>query len=320
MSMVNIFTRYEKEENHLTNGLISILNMSRLDGPHFLTSFLQGALGLSPNVEVDTFRVLRGQEGAWDGEICGKDFCVLFETKIVSGTLRPKQVRGHLQRLKCRSEKLRKLVLLTPDDSNSSYIREHRSLNASRIVHLGWKRVYSFLGVSVTGRTPCVFTELVHQFLDRIRDMVFKEDIAGVILKIYFGDKSEVYEDRYLAEMKSGKWKRWNTPRKYKNLDGTGRKLLLYDGTRKGITVEVEIKKVKRTDTEPDYPWTNLFAPDTLHIFEPAIALSSIRGVAGFENFGVHKKDRSPYRNITHEQYRELKGEVSTTGIGTTTG
>lgn len=320
MSMVNIFTRYKQEENHLTNGLISILSMSRLDNPNFLTSFLRDVLGLSPNGEIDTFRVLGGlQGGTWDGEVCGEDFCILFETKIVSGTLRREQIRSHLQRLKHRSERLRKLVLLTPDDSNSSYISKYQSLDADRIVHLGWKRVYVFLEHSVTSATP-VFSELVRQFLRRIRDMVFEQDIAGVILKIYFGDNSGVYEDRYLAEMRSGVWSRWNTPREYKSLDGTGRKLLLYDRRRQGITAEVEIEKVRRTNAELDYPWTNLFAPSTLRFFEPPIPLSCIRRVAGFESFGVYRKDRSPYRNITHEQYRELTGQGSAAGIGRTSG
>jgi hypothetical protein len=66
---------------------------------------------------------------------------------------------------------------------------------------------------------------------------------------------------------------------------------------------------VKRTDAEPGYPWSSLFAPGTLHFFEPPIPLSHIRSVAGFESFGFHKKDRSPYRNITYAQYRQLTAE-----------
>ena len=30
--------------------------------------------------------------------------------------------------------------------------------------------------------------------------------------------------------------------------------------------------------------------------------------MAGFEDFGKHRKDRTAYRNITHEQYRQLTG------------
>ena len=42
------------------------------------------------------------------------------------------------------------------------------------------------------------------------------DDVSAVIVKIAFGDKSEVYPDRYLDEMRRGEWTRWNTPRKYR--------------------------------------------------------------------------------------------------------
>ena len=91
-------------------------------------------------------------------------------------------------------------------------------------------------------------------------------------------------------------------------MDGTGRKLLLYDRTRQGITAEVEIRKVKRIKWARAYPWANIFAPGTLRVFEKPIRLSRIRNMAGFEDFGKHRKDRTAYRNITHEQYRQLTG------------
>ncbi len=315
MSTVNIFTRYEQKENDFTNGLVAILNLSRFDNPHLVTSFLLDELGLVPNGDLDTFRVLRGIQGTADGELRGEGCCIQFETKIVSGTLDAEQIDRHLKKLRTRSELVRRLVLLTPDESRSRYIQQFRSRDTDFILHLGWKRVYDFLLRSVANRAPCVFSELVRQFLERIRDMVFEQDIAGVIVKIHFGKKSEVYEDRYLADMKAGMWTRWDTPREYRNLDGTGRKLLLYDRTKQGITAEVEIEKVERTDTEPDYPWTNQFAPGTLRFFEPPISLSCIRRLVGFESFGVHRKDRSPYRNITREQYQELSGEQPTVGL-----
>ena len=107
--------------------------------------------------------------------------------------------------------------------------------------------------------------------------------------------------------MRRGEWTRWNTPRLYKNLDGTGRKMLLYDKTRKGITVEVEIAEVKRTDAEPKFPWSNYFVQDTLVIFPRPIPLDHIRAVPGLDKFGI---GQSAFRNITHEQYRKLKAAV----------
>jgi hypothetical protein len=136
--------------------------------------------------------------------------------------------------------------------------------------------------------------------------------MAGVIVKIDFGDKSQVFERQYLDAMRAGSWTQWNTPKQYKSLDGTGRKLLLYDRTRQGVTVEVEIDRVECAEATSAYPWANVFAPATLRVLEPPIPLSVIRRVSGFQHFGLYRKDRSPYRNVTHEQYRELTAERST--------
>jgi hypothetical protein len=313
MSTVNIFTRYEQKENDFTNGLIALLSLARVAIPELLPSFLHDELGIEPDGEVDSFCVLRGIQGTADGQLRGQNCCIQFETKIVSGTLRSEQiVNHHLKNLRSRRESLRRLVLLTPDDSKSQYVQRFLSLDRDFILHLGWKRVYDFLRDSVAKRRQCAFSELVNQFLVHIHEMVFKQDIAGIIAKINFGETSQVFEGSYLAEMKEGKKGigiRWNTPREYKNLDGTGRKLLLYDRKKQGITAEVEIQSVKRTDVEPGFPWTNEYAPGTLRFFEPPISLSRIRNLPGFANFGLHKKDRSPYRNITHEEYRQLAEE-----------
>lgn len=132
------------------------------------------------------------------------------------------------------------------------------------------------------------------------------KDIVAVIVKIDFGDKSGVYPNEYLEEMKRGYWDSWNTPRKYKHLDGKGRKLFLYDSKQKALTVKVEIQKVEKIKGEREYPWSNKFTPHTLTIFTKPISVEQIRKVAGLENFGIHRKDRSPYRNLTREQYAKL--------------
>lgn len=312
MSTVNIFTRYEEKENDFTNGFVAILSLSRFAIPRLLPSFLRDELDLVPNGEVDSFCVLRGIPGTADGQLRGQNCRIQVETKIVSGTLDSVQIDRHVKKLRSCDESEKRLVLLTPDDSRSQYVQRFVERDKHLIRHLSWKRAYDFFRDSVANTQQCVFTELVNHFLDHIRERVFEQDMAGIIVKIHFGEQSKVFADRYLAEMKEGKWRRWNTPRQYKNLDGTGRKLLLYDKTRQGITVEVEIQSVKRTDSKPDYPWTNEFAPGTLRIIEPPIPLDRIRGVPGFEHFGMHKKDRSPYRNITREEYRELAEEKPT--------
>jgi len=307
MNKVNIFTYYKQKENQFTNGLISLLKLSRLDNPQFVTEFLSITPDLVLTGEVNKFHVLQEKEtgGTADAELSGDDFCIWLESKIVSGTLDRDQIDRHLKNLYPRPEKLKRLVLLTPDDSNSMYIRKFVEKDKNLILHLEWKRVYEFLENSV--KKNKVFSELVGQFRERIKSRVFEEDFAGIIQKIKFGEKTEVDEKTYLTEMKTGKFStQWNTPRQYKQLDGTGRKLMLYDGTQKGITVEVEIEKVEETGSDPLYPWSNVYARGTLRVLKSPIPLERIQSVPGFKNFGVYRKDRNAYRNITHEQYREL--------------
>ena len=178
MNTVNIFTRYEQKENDFTNGLIAILGLSRFDNPQLVTSFLRDEFEVVPKRKVDTFRVLQGIQGTHDGELSGEDCCVQFETKIVSGKLDPVQIERHLAKLRARPEMLRRLVLLTPDDSASQYTRQFCSLDPDLIVHLGWKRVYKFLECSVKTETPSAFSELVRQFLERIHHTVFVQAFA----------------------------------------------------------------------------------------------------------------------------------------------
>jgi len=304
MNKVNIFTYYKQKENQFTNGLISLLKLSRLDNPQFVTDFLSIIPDLVLTGEVNKFRVLQEKEtgGTADAELAGEDCRIWIESKIVSGSLRSDQIDAHLKSLSGSPKKLKRLLLLTPDDSNSSYINQFVSKDP-RIRHLAWRAVYDFLEDFVKNKPPSVFSKLVVQFRERIHDKVFEEDYAGIIQTIQFGEKSGVYPDSYLTELKTGEFStRWNTPDRYKELDGPGRKLMLYV-RRQGITVEVEIKEVKSNDTEPDFPFTNVFEPSTLRFFEPPIPLNRIRGVKGLENFA---KGQSAFRNITHEHYRKL--------------
>jgi hypothetical protein len=301
MRQVNLFTHYKQRENHFTNGLAALLRLSTFDNPEFVKSFFAQQLGFFPEHGIETCRVLGDIEGTVDAELCGKACCFHIETKIASGTLRPEQIERHLQILNGRPEALKRLILLTPDDGKSSYVRRFVSIDGATVVHLEWRRVYDFLD-SIRDRQSGVLREMIRDFLDRIHEWVFLQDIAGIIAKIQFGDKSEVYGNKYLEEMEAGAWVRWNTPRQYKHLDGTGRKLMLYDKSRGGITIEAEIESVTRTDSEVNYPWTNLFAGKP-RVFAKPIPLNHIQELKGFETFG---KNRSAYQIITREQYRQL--------------
>ena len=195
-------------------------------------------------------------------------------------------------------------VLLTPDDHKSQYIKRILAKYRPRVLHLEWKRVYDFVEKRSVDGKQTIFSELVKAFLERIRECVFEQDFAGVIGKIAF-KKAGIDPKTFLDEMRSGIWTEWGTPSPYKQLDGTGRKLLLYDRERQGITVEVEIKKVVHDQHNKNYPSRNVFATKP-RVFRKPIPVDLIRKLAGFEQFSVYPHDLNPFRNITREQYRQL--------------
>jgi len=307
MNQVNIFTDYKQKENHFTNGLVSILKLAELEDLNFNSKFFNELLNIKNFKSINSFKVLEGydKKSTADAILTAEDTRIFFETKIVSATLREDQINKHLADLNQTTEKHQYLILLTPDDSNSSYIKIFQDIDKIHIKHLEWKKVYDFLLNYQFGSN--IIKEIINQYLSVIKSMIFEQDIVGIIAKVSFGDKSGVYANSYLDEMRSGLWTKWNTPSKYKNLDGTGRKLLLYDKNRKAITLEVEIVKVEETNEEADYPFTNWFAKDKLKIFEVPIEAEIIEKIKGFNNF-TH--ERSPYRNLTHEQYKELKANT----------
>lgn len=303
MRTVKIFSSY-KQENQFTNGLVSLLELSKKDRPQFVKSFLKELVTPDLAGTVQAFHVLKEIDGAADAELCGKDFCIRIETKIRSGILTHKQVRLRLDELQRCKKRLKRLVLLTPDDSNSAYIKDVVSLDATRIIHLEWRRVYEFLERQ-SGKIGAVFSKLVDQYLELIHDTVFDQDIVGIILFIQFGKKSGIDQEAYLDEIEQEPWDSWSTPKKYKGLDGTGRKLLLYDKVLKAITVEGEVKRGERTRYFKDYPYTHFFAPGTLRKLPVPIKRARIRQLKRFEYFG---KCQNAAWNLTHEEYRELMG------------
>ena len=324
---INIFTCYEQKENQFTNGLVSMLELSRHSGAPLAESLLRTLPRLYMEDEIRSFRVLRGIDGTADAELCGNDCCIRFETKIKAGTLATvkagivgKQIRDHLERLERSPQALKVLVLLTPDDSNSGYVKRILSSKTIKafcrkskhhVLHLEWRGVYEFLEDRVAKKADPVFKQLVRQFLRQIHDRIFEQDFAGIIQKIAFGDKAEVYpyttEDHvgYLDQMKRGEWTCWNTPKEYTKLNGTGRKLLLYDNQREAITVEVEIARVEEHKESGKYHCRNSFVPKTLKLYPTPIPLGHIKSISGFENF---TRGMAAAWNVTQEQYRQLTG------------
>ena len=301
MCGVNIFAIYEKREDDYTNGLLSLLSLASAGRSQLLNRLLN-QLDLSIACEPSDFRV---QVEHADAEVSGRGFCIRFESKIVSATLREEQIRQHLGMLDKKPQADKYLVLLTPDDSNSGYIRPFLGVDR-RIRHVDWRHVYDLLEPPDGQDQDIVFTTLCRQFQRHIWRTIFDQDIAGCILKIRFGEESGVDPNTYLREMKEGRWDRWNTPRQYKSLDGTGRKLMLYDRIRQGVTIEFEIGEVEKTDEEAGYPWRNAIVSGSIRTFDPPLPLERIRSLQHFQDFGLHRKDRNAFRNLTREQYRLL--------------
>ena len=309
MSDVNIFTDYSQGENRFTNVLFSFLSLARVEYPAFVSGFFADLLEIQSSYPFGSFHVLKEVVGTVDADVRSEDFCILFETKIESMSLEPLdhpeyQVPRHLRMLRTQLEPQRRLVLLTPDDGKSNYISKYLQHAPGEIQHLAWKDVYAYLKRFAGLHPKTTIAQLTQHFLDTIHMTIFQQDIAGIIQTIKLGKKSGVFADQYLDEMKRGEWAQWRTPREYKHLSGTCRKLLLYDPERKAITVEVEIAVVRRTDEESDYPWSNIFVPETLRVLDAQISRDSIQLVSGLEKFGIGP---SAYRRITHEQYSALR-------------
>jgi len=83
----------------------------------------------------------------------------------------------------------------------------------------------------------------------------------------------------------------------------TFRRAVLYDAEVRGITVEVIVERVSEARRAEGFPWTNTFVPETLRFFDPPIGREELRRVDGLHSFA---RNQSPYRNLTHQQYREL--------------
>jgi hypothetical protein len=306
---VNIFTYYKQKENQFTNGLISLLKLGSVKDKTLSSRFFLQTMNVNIQDEF-VYKVLKDYDfkSYADAILLGNSWIICFETKIKSGSFDDAQIARHLLSLDSCSDKypgMRKLlVLLSPDDSNSNYIKNKIKLSDC-IIHLEWEKVYRFFVDYIRNFADDndVFCVLINQYISTIKHTIFMQDIVGIIAKIDFGDKSGVYPNKYIEEMRAGMWDRWNTPREYKNLSGTGRKLLLYDKTLKSITLEVEIDKVEGPHEDNEYPYTNLFVPDSINIFTPSVNIDKIEKICGLEKFS---HIRAPYMNITSEQYTAM--------------
>src|SRR3989344_5672617 len=226
MSNINIFRHYSQAENRYTNGLISLLKAGSIVDPFFLAKFFEILAGVKLSKNLN-FKVLREFNGTADAELSSEDSIILLETKIISGTLRKEQIKRHLAALNKYRQKIKKLILLTPDSIGSHYINQFLKIEPNQITHINWNSAIQFLKEYKT--KDLLFSELVKEYIEEVKEEIFEQDISSVIVKISFGNNSGVYLEDYLEEFKNGEWTNWHTPKKYNELDGKGKKLILYD-------------------------------------------------------------------------------------------
>lgn len=129
---------------------------------------------------------------------------------------------------------------------------------------------------------------------------------VGIIMKLSFGTISGLYPDTYLQELfeRANSDRLWNLPSEPKALVGGGKKILLYDKNRKGITAEFIVEKIVKTDIEPAFPWSCYIVPESVKKFVPQIDIEFIGTIEGLESFS---SNRAPYRNLTEIQYSQLQ-------------
>ncbi|GAB7025749.1 HNH endonuclease [Geotalea toluenoxydans] len=128
----------------------------------------------------------------------------------------------------------------------------------------------------------------------------------GIIMKLSFGEKSDLYPETYLQHLLNLEKtdESWNLPRNPKALTNGGKKILIYDPERKGITAEFVVEKIIKTDREKDFPWSCYIQPYSLKIFDPHIGVDLIEGIEGLENLA---SARQAYRNVSEIQYAQLQ-------------
>lgn len=307
MNNINIFRYYIQPENRFTNNLISVFRIIYCNDKKFINAFTRQffKLNFSDNIN---FKVLRNINGTADAEIADDNNVILIETKISSGTLRKDQIKSHLKNLSKYKQKNKKLILITPDAPDSSYISKFVKIDQKRVIHIQWKSIIDYFSHYETSNETCNL--IIKDLYNEIKEIIFEQDIAAVIVKIKFGNKSRVYEDDYIKEFRNGEWDDWHTPKKYHELDGKGKKLILYDKNR-GLVLEVEIQKVKKISNRRTYPWSNKFVKTSLKLYSKPIPLNIIKRIPDeYNKFSNFNKCSTSHWNLTREQYEWLTGRM----------
>jgi hypothetical protein len=315
----NIFANYSQGENQFTNGLFAILELSTYQDRQFPRQFIWDLLEVDFRQGIESFKVLRemspkgrgrntdGSGITVDAKIAGEGVSLFFETKIKSYTLEEVQIERHIKTAVCPCDsKVKKLVLLTPDDTGGDFIQRIIRKDRQFIIHLRWTQVRDYLAKQSARWKDSVLGKLVEEYLDVINWTIVNQDYIGIIQKVAFNKKTglECPDDCREGLMHP---EGWGLSKKRKELDGSkGRKLLIYSSDPKAILYEAEVVGCKEDEqTEPDFPWRYQIRVGSVVEFDPPIPLTKIEELQRFKGFG---KRQAPYSNLLRSERQETAG------------
>ncbi len=134
----SIFSRYSQGENRVTATVLAVLEQLSMEAVEFLLS--TAVEGGDQTLELVRYRNQPGGagKGVPDAQIRGS-FHLLFETKVVSGDVKQKQLRRHLEAFEEDDALTKRLYVLSPDTTTPKAVE---SLNDDRV------RWMSFAGLN----------------------------------------------------------------------------------------------------------------------------------------------------------------------------
>lgn len=317
----NIFTNYSQVENHFTNSLFSILELSQYEDPKFPRRFFADLLKADFPQGIESFKVLREMNAkspgkrkdnpaiTVDGEVTGRDVSLFFETKIKSYTLDKDQIRQHLKWAvyPCKSN-VKKLVVLTPDDGCSDFLKEQLAVDPEFIIQLRWMDVRDYLVRESAKWKGRVLGRLIEEYVAVINETIEKQDYIGIIQKVAFNTKTELSCPKDCIEQLMKPDEGWGLPKKRNELDGECRKLLIYSSVPKAVLYEAIVAGCKEDRQDASFPWRYQVKRGSVAEFVPPIPLAKIEELPRFKNFG---KRRNAYSNLLRSEYRQLTAGVT---------
>ena len=245
-----------------------------------------------------------------DAEIIAQDVFLAFETKINSYCPElPKQIEHHLNSVRGRTESTKKLVLLTPDDRDSQFVKDLLAIAPDMLLALQWKEVYKYFQGEREQFQDGVFGMLIGQYLDFINKTIFDQDCVGYIMKMRFDPPNTgtgVTADNYIGLI-TAKDASWGLSKERKELKTPRRRLLLFDPKEQAITVEMEIERTEnRPDIEADFPYRNVIKAGSQMRFARPILVRSIEECGGKLSNFKKRGARTALWRLLARQYDQL--------------